>query len=122
TAEKAEINAVLGLAESLSIRVNGLIEKIGLMRSELFRSVLTKRYSLYDAFDSELIDDVYNEYTGFYRAVSSWVNFAVRFKFQSILGAAFFALVAAAVLLFGGRRIFGRLIDTDPAVETPSYL
>ncbi len=46
-AEKAEINAVLGLAESLSIRVNGLIEKIGLMRSELFRNVLTKRYALY---------------------------------------------------------------------------
>ena len=65
TAEKAEINAVLGLAESLSIRVNGLIEKIGLMRSELFRNVLTKRYALTDAFDSELLDDVHDEYHEF---------------------------------------------------------
>ena len=122
TAEKAEINAVLGLAESLSIRVNSLIEKIGLMRSELFRSVLTKRYALYDAFDGQLLDDVRNEYTSFYRAVSSWLKFIVKFKFQSVLGAAFFALVAAAVLLVGGRRIFGRLIDADPTAESPSYL
>ena len=121
-AEKAEINAVLGLAESLSIRVNSLIEKIGLMRSELFRSVLTKRYALYDAFDGQLLDDVHNEYTSFYRAVSSWLKFIVKFKFQSVLGAAFFALVAAAVLLVGGRRIFGRLIDADPTAESPSYL
>ena len=121
-AEKAEINAVLGLAESLSIRVNSLIEKIGLMRSELFRSVLTKRYALYDAFDGQLLDDVRNEYTSFYRAVSSWLKFIVKFKFQSVLGAAFFALVAAAVLLVGGRRIFGRLIDADPTAESPSYL
>ena len=121
-AEKAEINAVLGLAESLSIRVNSLIEKIGLLRSELFRSVLTKRYALYDAFDGQLLDDVHNEYTSFYRAVSSWLKFIVKFKFQSVLGAAFFALVAAAVLLVGGRRIFGRLIDADPTAESPSYL
>jgi potassium efflux system protein len=106
TAEKAEINAVLGRAESLSIRVNGLIEKIGLMRSELFRNVLTKRYALTDAFGSELLDDVHDEYTSFYRAISSWLKF----------------LVAAAVLLFGGRRLFGRVIEADPAVEEPSYL
>ena len=32
------------------------------------------------------------------------------------------ALLAAAVLLIGGRRLFGRLIDADPAIEKPSYL
>ena len=36
--------------------------------------------------------------------------------------ATFFALLAAAVLLVGGRRLFGRLIDPDPAIEKPSYL
>ena len=122
TAEKAEINAVLGLAELLSIRVNGLVEKIGLMRSELFRNVLTKRYALTEAFDGELLDDIHDEYTSFYRAISSWLKFVVQFKFQSILGATFFALVAAAVLLFGGRRVFGGLIDPDPSAQEPSYL
>jgi small-conductance mechanosensitive channel len=122
TSEKGEINAVLGLAESLSIRVNGLIERIGRTRSELFRNLLTKRYSLTEAFDGELLDDVHVEYTSLYRAVSSWLNFVIQFKFQSVLAAAFFALVAAAVLLFGGRRAFGRLIHPDPLLEEPSYL
>ncbi|HEY6629998.1 MAG TPA: mechanosensitive ion channel family protein [Rhizobiaceae bacterium] len=121
-AEKAEINAVLGLAESLSIRVNGLIEKIGSLRSELFRNVLTKRYALTDAFGSELLHDVHEEYSSLYRAVSSWLKFVFQFKFQSMLGATFFALVAAAVLLLGGRRLFGRVIVADPSIEEPSYL
>lgn len=121
-AEKAEINAVLGLAESLSIRVNNLINKIGLMRSELFRSVLTKRYALTDAFDGELLEDVQTEFSGLYRTVSSWLKFVIQFKFQSVLGAAFFAVIAAAVLLLGGRRLFGRVIVADPTAEDPSYL
>ncbi|MBX3580736.1 MAG: mechanosensitive ion channel family protein [Rhizobiaceae bacterium] len=120
--EKGEINAVLGLAESLSIRVSGLIEKIGLMRSELFRNVLTKRYSLTEAFDGETLADVSAEYDNFYRSTSSWLKFVFQYKFQSVLAAAFFALVAAAVLLVGGRRVFRRLIYADPAAEDPSYL
>ena len=56
------------------------------MRSELFRNVLTKRYALTDAFDGELLDDVHDEYTSFYRAVSSWLKFVFQFKFQSVLG------------------------------------
>ncbi len=120
--EKAAINSVLGLAESLSIRVNGLIDKIGRMRSELFRNLLTKRYSLSDAFDGELLSDVRAEYSGFYRAVSSWLKFVFQYKFQSVLAAAFFALVAAVVLLAGGRRLFRRVIQPDPSLEDPSYL
>jgi len=92
------------------------------MRSELFRSLLTKRYALTEAFDSELLEDVHDEYMSFYRAVSSWLKFVVQFKFQSILAAAFLALVVAALLLFGGRRMFARVFDTDPAAEEPSYL
>ncbi|TJV36720.1 MAG: mechanosensitive ion channel family protein, partial [Mesorhizobium sp.] len=42
--EKAEINAVIAAAQNLSIRISGLIAKIGNMRSELFRNLLTKRY------------------------------------------------------------------------------
>ncbi|MEW9805142.1 mechanosensitive ion channel family protein [Mesorhizobium sp. ZMM04-5] len=122
TAAKAEINAVLGLAESLSIRVNGLIEKIGDMRSALFRNVLTKRYSLSEAFAGELLDDVYKEYSNFYRSVSSWLKFVFQYKFESVLAAALFALGAAAVLVVGGRRIFGRIFEPDPAEEAPSYL
>ena len=52
--------------------------------------------------------------TSFYRAVSSWLRFVVQFKLQSVLAATFFALVAAAVLLIGGRRAVRRLFDADP--------
>lgn len=121
-AEKGEINAVLGLAESLSIRVKGLIEKIATLRSELFRNVFTKRYSLSEAFDSQTLDDARTEYTSFYQAVSSWLGFVVQQKFRSALLATFFALAAAAVLMVGGRRFFGRLIHKDPTVENPGYI
>ena len=121
-AEKAEINAVLGLAESLSIRVSSLIAEIRQVRSDLFLNLLTARYSLVEAFDSELLEDVHAEYVSFYRSVSSWLKFVLQYKFQSVLAAAFFALMAALVLFAGGRRVFHRLIHTERDVVDPSYL
>jgi potassium-dependent mechanosensitive channel len=121
-AEKAEINAVLGVAESLSIRVSNLIDRIGVMRSDLFRNMLTKRYELTEAFGSEMLADIRTEVTSLYSAVASWLRFVFQFKLQSFLGATFFALAAAAVLLVGGRRVFNRVFDADPLAEAPSYL
>ena len=121
-AEKAEINAVLGVAESLSIRVSNLIDRIGVMRSDLFRNMLTKRYDLTEAFGSEMLADIRSEIRSLYGAVASWLRFVFQFKLQSFLGATFFALAAAAVLLLGGRRVFRRLFDADPLAEAPSYL
>lgn len=120
--EKAEINAVVASAQNLSIRINGLIDKIGNMRSDLFRNVLTKRYVLSDALSPQVFSDAHDEYANFYRAVSSWLSFAFKFKFQAMLAATFMALVLAAVLLVGGRRLFGRVFEADASVEDPSYL
>lgn len=120
--EKAEINAVVASAQNLSIRINGLIDKIGNMRSDLFRNVLTKRYVLTDALSPQVFSDAHDEYANFYRAVSSWLSFAFKFKFQAMLAATFMALVLAAVLLVGGRRLFGRVFEADASVEDPSYL
>ncbi|MER9604065.1 mechanosensitive ion channel family protein [Mesorhizobium sp. M0243] len=120
--EKAEINAVIAQAQSLSIRISGLIDKIGNMRSELFRNVLTKRYVLSDALSPQVFSDARDEFGNFYKAVSSWLSFAFKFKFQAILAATFVALGLALVLLVGGRRLFGRVFEADPANEDPSYL
>lgn len=120
--EKAEINAVVASAQNLSIRINGLIDKIGNMRSDLFRNVLTKRYVLSDALSPQVFSDAHDEYANFYRAVSSWLTFAFKFKFQAMLAATFMALALAAVLLVGGRRLFGRVFEADASVEEPSYL
>lgn len=120
--EKSQINVVLTSAESLSLRINGLIEKIGTLRSELFRNLLTKRYVLTDALSGEVISDAGKEADSFFNAVSSWLSFALKFKFQAMLVATLLALVAAAVLMIGGRRLFGRLFEADPSVAEPSYL
>ncbi|OWK21637.1 hypothetical protein AJ88_18110 [Mesorhizobium amorphae CCBAU 01583] len=120
--EKAEINAVIASAQNLSIRINGLIDKIGNMRSELFRNLLTKRYQLSDALSPQVVSDAQDEYANFYKAVSSWLSFAFKFKFKAMLAATFMALALAVVLLVGGRRLFGRIFEADASIEDPSYL
>ncbi len=122
TAEKAEINAATAVAQSLSIRVSGLTDKIAATRSALFRNLLAKRYELADAFAGRVVSDAQEEFSSFHGAVSSWLTFVFKYKFQAVLAATLMALAAAAVLLIGGRRLFGRLLDPDPAVEEPSYL
>ncbi|UCI33913.1 mechanosensitive ion channel family protein [Mesorhizobium sp. B4-1-4] len=122
TSEKAEINAVISQAQALSIRISGLIDQIGNMRSALFRNLLTKRYVLSDALSPQVFSDARDEFRNFYKAVSSWLSFAFKFKFQAILAATFVALGLALVLLVGGRRLFGRVFEADPTNEDPSYL
>ncbi|RWB55113.1 mechanosensitive ion channel family protein [Mesorhizobium sp.] len=122
TAEKAEINAVVASAQNLSIRVSGLVDRIATMRSALFRSVLTKRYELTDALSPQGFSDAHDQVTGLYKAVASWLTFALKFKFQAILAATLMALALAAVLLIGGRRLFGRVFEPNPYLEDPSYL
>ena len=92
------------------------------VRSELFRNQLTKRYTLSDTFSGKVVDDARNDFERLYGAVSSWLTFAFKFKFQAMLAAAFMALALAAVLMIGGRRVFGRVFVADPAVGDPSYL
>lgn len=122
TAEKAEINAVVASAQNLSIRISGLVDKIAIKRSEVFRSVLTKRYELTDVLSPQGFSDAHDQFTGLYKAVASWLTFAFKFKFQAILAATLMALALAAVLLIGGRRLFGRIFEPNPSVEDPSYL
>lgn len=121
-AEKAEINAVISTAQALSIRINGLIDRIATIRSNLFRSLLTKRYTLADTFSGKVVADIKSDFVRFYGAISSWLVFAFKFKLQAVLAATLMALGLATVLLVGGRRVFGRVFVADPAAEDPSYL
>ncbi len=121
-AEKAEINAALGVAEDLSIRVNMLVTRITDMRRDLFSNLLTKRYEISYALGGEVIEGARAATRTLYRSVSAWLHFVFNFKLSSALGAAFFALGAAAVLLVGGRRTFGHLIEPDPDRFEPTYL
>ncbi|MFU0503267.1 mechanosensitive ion channel domain-containing protein [Pseudaminobacter sp. NGMCC 1.201702] len=120
--EKAEINVLLGNAEDLSVRVNGLVNQIATLRRDLFTNMLTRRYQLREAFSGEVGSAAQQELGTLYRAVSSWLRFVVQFKHQAVLTATFLALLAAAILQFGGKRLFRSLVDRNPAIEEPSYL
>jgi small-conductance mechanosensitive channel len=121
-AEKAEINAALGVAEDQSIRINTLITRITEMRRDLFSRLLTRRYDIGTALAGEVAEAAKGETGELYRTVSSWLRFVVQFKLRSVLFATFFALLAAAILSIGGRRLFGRMFVADGDVENPSYL
>lgn len=120
-AEKAEINAVTASAQALSVRISNLINTVATTRSDLFRNLLTRRYALTDAFSSKVLSDAHAGVTSLYNTISSWLGFALKYKAQPMLLATMMALIAAFVLMFGGRRVFGRLIDPNGG-ESPSYL
>ncbi|MDQ6432977.1 mechanosensitive ion channel family protein [Mesorhizobium sp. LHD-90] len=121
-AEKAEINATLGAAEDLSIRVNTLITRVTDMRRDLFSRLLTKRYDINFPLLSEVLVAFHKTSADLYRSVSAWLRFVFNFKLSSVLAATFFALIAAVILLVGGRRLFGHLFEADPQKTDPTYL
>lgn len=122
TTEKAEINAVIAGAQTLSVRIATMGDKISTLRGELFRKRLTERYALNDLLSTKLVVDASAEFSNLSRAVSSWFSFVLKFKYQAALAATLMALAAALVLHVVVRRIFGRIFEPDPTVEDPSYL
>jgi len=120
--EKAEINALIGEDEKISIQVNKLIDDIGNQRHELFTEALSKRYDINADLVRDAVGSFGAEMRDLGRRLSSWANFAVRFKLQAVLGATFVSLLAAAVLFIGGGRIVSRFQLPDSAEEKPTYL
>jgi potassium efflux system protein len=121
-AEKAQINATLGVAEDLSIRVNTLITRVTDMRRELFSRLLTRRYDVSFDMLGEVAGAFEETSASLHRTVGAWLRFVFNFKLSSVLGATAMALVVAMVLLFGSRRAFGHLFEADPEEKNPSYL
>lgn len=120
--EKAEINALLGEAETVSLRVNRMVAEIIQMRRDLFSNTLSRRYDVSAAFSPEVLRDLTTENRRLYNSVSSWLRFVASYKLSATLLATFYALLAAGVLLFGGRWLFGSLYDADRETVEPSYL
>ncbi|HMF69426.1 MAG TPA: mechanosensitive ion channel family protein [Phyllobacterium sp.] len=122
TTEKAEINAVLGETEDQLIAVNRMIDGTVDARRELFANTLSQRVNINYSLGSEVAEAYGQEIRTMNQVVSSWWRFVVSFKWQSMLAAAFFAAIAALVLLIGGQRTLGHLYLRDPTIESPSYL
>ncbi len=121
TREKQQINAVLGKAEDLQIRANGLVNKISNLRRNLFSTRLLKRYDLDTAITSQVGAELQNEFQSVWRNNSSQWRFITNFKLHAALAATFFSLLAAIAFQVVGRRYVGRWIDKNPAAN-PAYL
>ena len=120
--EKSQINVIIGEAETLSLRVNRLIAEIAQMRRDLFANGLSKRYDIDYALLGQVVADLTDEISRLYMTVAAWLKFVVRYKLSSVLTAAFFAVAGAAVLMIGGARVFGNLLNVDPADPDPPYI
>lgn len=120
--EKKAINGVLGASEDVSIAVNKQIDRVAEMRRTLFSNSLSQRVDVNFAFGSEVADAAESELSALARQLNSWWRFVWKFKFNSILGATFFALLAASLILIGGRILFGQFYSRDAEIATPSYL
>jgi potassium efflux system protein len=122
TAEKAEINVLLGRAEDLSVRVNNLIAKISNLRRDLFTGQLTKRSELSDAIGRKVLEDLATEGRVLRTRVTNSLRFAFRNKLQPLITATFLSLLAALLVLVVGRMLFGRLLYRDASIEDPNYI
>jgi small-conductance mechanosensitive channel len=100
-AEKSAINGMLGDAESLSIRLTGLADRIGDLRRELFARALFRRTEARGSFSAETASAFSSQIETAWRAVRSRAAFAWNFKTGSTLAAAAIsaALALGAILL-----------------------
>jgi potassium-dependent mechanosensitive channel len=121
TEERANLNAVLGQLEELSIRTNRLSNQISDARRDLFTSTLSRRYDITTAFGADLVGDLKDRYSNFSNKISSWLRFAWRFKPGALMAATGLSLAVAILFLVLARRMLGQVIRRDPLAKEPGY-
>lgn len=120
-AERAQINALTGRAETVSVQASQLADQITEARRELFTNTLFKRTEIGPAMLSQALTALGEEGSDYVRTYGSWAKFVWTFKWQALLGWIFFSLLAALVFVPGAYRLFGGLIDRDPEDVDPPY-
>ncbi|RUL98789.1 mechanosensitive ion channel family protein [Rhizobium chutanense] len=121
-AERAQINAVTGDAENLSIAVTKLLNEIIEMRRQLFAATLFKRTEISVSVLDDAASAFVRETGEFAQALSSWASFVWKFKRFPLFAAIFLSLASALILLSGSYRLFGSYLRRDEAIENPSYI
>ncbi|MBB2713999.1 mechanosensitive ion channel family protein [Rhizobium sophoriradicis] len=121
-AERAQINAVTGDAENLSIAVTKLVNQIIEMRRRLFADTLFRRTEISVSVLDDAAGAFVREVSEFSQALSSWAAFVWKFKRFPLFAAIFLSLASALILLSGSYRLFGAYLRRDEAVENPSYI
>jgi len=119
--ERAQLNALLGKLEELSINANSLNNDVSDARRDLFTQLLSKRYDITEAFGSDVVIDFRDRYSDLVSKISSWFRFAWRFKSGAMTAATLLSLGAAVLFLLVARKMLGQVIRRDPDAEEPGY-
>ncbi|MGL4489582.1 MAG: mechanosensitive ion channel family protein, partial [Rhizobiaceae bacterium] len=120
--EKSEINALLGVAEDLTVSIGKATDDVAERRRGLFADDLSKRVDLRSVLSKEVTNAASATVDSLRKSIASWFNFVTKFKLNSVMGATFFALLLAMAIFIAGRRSFGNLYSRDPHNAEPSYL
>lgn len=120
--EKAEINELIGKAETGSIAANQLVGQVNDIRRDLFSRALYTQTPVTMESMAEARQAFGEEISLFFRKITSWWNFTARYKYPGLLLVTGLSLVIILALYSAGRRLFGNLTRRDPEIEHPSYL
>ena len=119
---RAQVNAVTGQAEDLSIDAKSLADRISDIRRAIFTNALFAH--------TEINSQVFDEATGSFwsdaervrRSISSWLVFVIKFKALPLTLAILLSLALASVILFAEKRLFTDIRQRDLQIEDPSYM
>ncbi len=121
--EKSQNNALLGEAESLSIRASRAIDRIGNLRRDLFTNTLFKRTDVAGALSLDVFTSFVREFTKAAQQLSSRVQFMYSFRTSEFLSALVLSLLLGLATWFGVRRMFGAIgMFTDTGTGDQSYI
>jgi len=119
---RAEVNALTGQAEDLSIEAKELADRISNIRRALFTSRLFEHTDINGGVLEEALQSFSADAQRVQRSITSWLVFVVKFKAVPLAIAVVLSMVLASLILFIEYRLFGRINRRDPAIEDPSYL
>ncbi|MCZ8180666.1 MAG: mechanosensitive ion channel family protein [Rhizobium sp.] len=121
-AARAEVNALTGQAEDLSIEAKSLSDRISNTRRALFTSRLFEHTDINGGVLEEALQSFSTDAERVQRSIMSWLTFVVKFKAVPLAIAVLLSMALASLILFVEYRLFGRINRRDPTIEDPSYL
>lgn len=121
-AARAEVNALTGQAEDLSIEAKTLSDRISDTRRALFTSRLLEHTDINGSVLEDALQSFSADVERVQRSILSWLTFVFKFKALPLAIAVLLSMALASLILFVEYRLFGRINRRDLSIESPSYL
>jgi small-conductance mechanosensitive channel len=121
-AARAEINAITGQAEDLSIDAKSLSDRISDIRRAIFTNALFAHTEINGQVFEEAIGSFWSDAERVRRSMSSWLVFVIKFKALPLTLAILLSMALASVILYVEKRLFKDIKQRDLTLEDPSYM